>query len=92
MSPIQQSSLEDSNSVRLSICSGITLSSSTSTSSPISPNVPAPKEESLDAVNLSERDRASNTVLSVMDGASAVHRRRRTALLLDQPSKVIGNP
>ena len=92
MSPVQHSSTEDSNSVRLSICSGVTQPSSLTSSSPNSPNLVTSKEETSNTGTISERERISNTMFTVMEGASTPHRRRRTALLLDQPSKVIGNP
>ena len=90
-SPIQNSSLDDSNSARLSICSAVTLSSSVASSSPNSPCLQSLREESSDlGRNAPEGERLSTlpTVLS----SPMPNRRRRTALLLDQPSKTLGNP
>ena len=92
-SPIQHSSFDDSNSARLSICSGATLRSSVSSSSPTSPSLQTPKEESFDTRNFQEPEHAPTTAFATLDRASsAPNRRRRTALLLDQPSKLMGNP
>ena len=90
-SPIQNSSLDDSNSARLSICSAVTLSSSVASSSPNSPCLQSLREESSDlGRNAPDGERLSTlpTVLS----SPVPNRRRRTALLLDQPSKTLGNP
>ena len=102
---MQPSSFEDSNSARLSICSGVTIRSSVSSSSPTSPKLHTPKEESLDTGisqvrEHEERELVPTTIFTPIDrppmptsiDRSAITRRRRTALLLDQPSKVIGNP
>ena len=91
-SNVQNLSYEDSNSTRLSICSGATLGSSVSSPSPISPNRPPSKENRFDSTLLQDRERVQNTMFTPIERSTTTpHRRRRTALLLDQPSKVIGN-
>ena len=90
-SSTQESLSEDSTSARLSICSAITLSPAISTAPQHSPTISTPNEEAMDVANHNERGRVSNALLPVIDGNSSINRRRRTELLLDQPSKITGN-